>query len=234
MAKKLNPKETVDLKELLMSEVIQTVALTNLLDRKDIIFDVTVSNKQSNEPAVTTRLIELINNLSESQQQALLTTLVDLVEKAEAYYLNFLKWKKRVDFQPAYAEVHLVSEKYQFGHYLIECNIKAITPDNIEHTEERQRPQRRERPRKSCLMVVDYATLDRAYRDCIRNISASGLFIETRTSFSIGQKITLTFSASNYERPIKITGKIARTASGGIGVKFKTENQDLEAMIKSL
>ena len=178
--------------------------------------------------------MELINNLSESQQQALLTTLVDLVEKTEACYLNFLEWKKRVDFQPAYAEVHLVSEKYQFGHYLIECNIRAITPDTIEHTEEWQRPQRRECSRKSCLMLVDYATLDRAYKDCIRNISTSGLFIETSTSFSIGQKIKLTFSSSNYERPIKITGKIARRAPEGIGVKFKTENQDLEAMIKSL
>jgi Tfp pilus assembly protein PilZ len=197
-------------------------------------FDMAVSNQRSNEPAVTTRLMELINNLSESQQQALLTTLVKLVEKTEAHYLNFLEWKKRVDFQPAYTEVHLVSERYQFGHYLIECNIKAITPDNTEHSEDGQRPQQRERPRKRCLMLVDYATLDRAYKDCIRNISASGVFIETRTSFSIGQKITLTFSASNYERPIKITGKIARTGPGGIGVKFKNENQHLDAMIRSL
>jgi len=194
----------------------------------------TVSTQQPDESSLISRLIELINNLSESQQQALLTTLLDLVEKAEAYYLNFLEWKKTVNFQPAYAEVHLVSEKYQFGHYLIECNIKAITPDTIEHSEEWQRPQRRERPRKSCLMLVDYATLDRAYKDCIRNISASGLFIETRTPFSIGQKITLTFSSSNYERPIKITGKIARTGPGGIGVRFKTENQDLIAVINAL
>ena len=193
-----------------------------------------VSDQQSNEPSVKVQFIELINNLSESQQQALLTTLLDLVEKAEAYYLNFLEWKKTVNFQPAYAEVHLVSEKYQFGHYLIECNIKAITPDTVEDSEKWQRPQRRERPTKSCLMLVDYAALDRAYKDCIRNISASGLFIETRTPFSIGQKITLTFSSSSYEKPIKITGKIARTGREGIGVRFKTENQDLIAMIKTL
>ena len=206
---------------------METVSLTKS-------FDVTDSNQQFKEPAVTTRLKELINNLSESQQQALLTTLVDFVEKTEAYYLNFLECKKTMDFHPAYAEVNLVSEKYQFGHYLIECNIKAITPDNVEHTEAWQRLQRRERSRKSCLMLVDYATLDRAYKDCIRDISVSGLFIETRTSFSIGQKIILTFSSSNYERPIKITGNIARTGPRGIGVKFKTEHQDLEAMIKSL
>jgi len=37
MAEKLDPKQTVDLKELLMSEVIQSEALINLLDGKGII-----------------------------------------------------------------------------------------------------------------------------------------------------------------------------------------------------
>ena len=37
MAEKLDQKQTVDFKELLMSEVIQSEALINLLDRKGII-----------------------------------------------------------------------------------------------------------------------------------------------------------------------------------------------------
>ena len=37
MAEKLDPKEVVNFKELLMSEVIQSEALINLLDRKGII-----------------------------------------------------------------------------------------------------------------------------------------------------------------------------------------------------
>jgi hypothetical protein len=37
MAEKLDPKELVDFKELLMSEVIQSEALINLLDKKGII-----------------------------------------------------------------------------------------------------------------------------------------------------------------------------------------------------
>jgi hypothetical protein len=37
MAKKLDQKQTVDLKELLMSEVIQSEALINLLDKKGLI-----------------------------------------------------------------------------------------------------------------------------------------------------------------------------------------------------
>ena len=37
MAKQLDPKEIVSFKELLMSEVLQSEALINLLDRKGII-----------------------------------------------------------------------------------------------------------------------------------------------------------------------------------------------------
>jgi hypothetical protein len=37
MAEKLDSKQTVDFEELLISEVIQTEALTNLLDHKGII-----------------------------------------------------------------------------------------------------------------------------------------------------------------------------------------------------
>jgi predicted nucleic acid-binding protein len=37
MAEKLKQKQTVDFKELLMSEVIQSEALINLLDRKGVI-----------------------------------------------------------------------------------------------------------------------------------------------------------------------------------------------------
>ena len=37
MAEKLDPKQTVDFKELLMSEVIQSEVLINLLDKKGLI-----------------------------------------------------------------------------------------------------------------------------------------------------------------------------------------------------
>ena len=37
MARKLDQRETVDFKELLLSEVIQSEALINLLDRKGIV-----------------------------------------------------------------------------------------------------------------------------------------------------------------------------------------------------
>jgi len=38
MAEKLDPKQTVDFKELLVSEIVQSEALINLLDKKGLIF----------------------------------------------------------------------------------------------------------------------------------------------------------------------------------------------------
>ena len=133
------------------------------------------STQQSNDSSVVSRLIQLVNNISEAQQRELLSMLED--------------WQ---------------------------------------HT------NRRQHPRKTCFMAMDYADRDRAFKDFIKNISAGGVFIETNTPFSIGQDITLTFSSSNYQHPIKITGVIVWTGTLGIGVQFKSENQDLVAMIKFL
>ena len=74
--------------------------------------------------------------------------------------------------------------------------------------------------RKSCLIAVDYSSQDRFFRDFIQNISAGGLFIETREVFIAGQEIGLTFSIPNSQIPFRISGRITRTSSEGVAVKF--------------
>lgn len=39
----------------------------------------------------------------------------EIIDKAETCYLNFLDWKKQVQFKPLHTELHLVSEKHQYG-----------------------------------------------------------------------------------------------------------------------
>jgi Tfp pilus assembly protein PilZ len=74
--------------------------------------------------------------------------------------------------------------------------------------------------RKSCLIAVDYSSQDRFFRDFIQNISAGGVFIETREVFSAGQEIGLTFSIPHSQIPFRISGRIMRTSSKGVAVKF--------------
>jgi Tfp pilus assembly protein PilZ len=85
-----------------------------------------------------------------------------------------------------------------------------------------QNGNRREHLRAPCFIPVDYANQDRVFKGFIQDISAGGLFIKPRTSFSVGEEITLTFSPPNCQEPIKIKGEIVRSNQLGIGVKFKT------------
>jgi len=84
-----------------------------------------------------------------------------------------------------------------------------------------QNGNRREDQRTPCFIPVDYANQDQVVKGFIQDISAGGLFIKPRTSFSVGEEITLTFSPPNRQKPIRIKGEIVRSNQLGIGVKFK-------------
>ena len=80
--------------------------------------------------------------------------------------------------------------------------------------------ERRKHPRKSTFIHVDCVGNKCAFTDFIQNLSAGGLYIDTQLPFFVGQELSMTFSVTNGEAPIKITGKIVRVDSRGIGVKF--------------
>lgn len=116
--------------------------------------------------------------------------------------------------------------------------IKSLSEDEqkslLRELEEKLSRGKRKHERKPFFMVIDYSTKDRVYKDYIQNISAGGVFIETQMPFAEGQELSLSFPLPNYQKYIKISGEIVRTSSHGIGVRFKTANQEQEEMIKSL
>jgi Tfp pilus assembly protein PilZ len=81
----------------------------------------------------------------------------------------------------------------------------------------------REYPRLSCYLMVDFATGGKAYRSCIRDISANGVFIETGDRFETGQDIALCFTLTESEEtlPFKVQGKVTRIYPDGIGVRYE-------------
>jgi Tfp pilus assembly protein PilZ len=116
--------------------------------------------------------------------------------------------------------------------------IKGMTEEEqvtlLKDLEERLFKNKREHQRKAFFMVVDYSCGDRIYKDYIQNISAGGMFIETRMPFSVGHEVSLSFPIPNHQKYIRIAGEVVRICPQGIGVKFKTVNEDQEAMITSL
>ncbi len=93
---------------------------------------------------------------------------------------------------------------------------------------------KRKHNRKSCLIAVDYSTPERFYREFIQDISAGGLYIETREPLSKGEKISLTFSVPDSQMPIRVTGEIVRAEESGIAVEFKKISNYQEEIMSSL
>lgn len=74
---------------------------------------------------------------------------------------------------------------------------------------------------------VSYATQGIAYEDFLLDISAGGVFIETRGVFNVGQTLSLTFPMPGHQHFITVTGKVVRADGHGIGVQFDEAVQEL-------
>jgi len=94
----------------------------------------------------------------------------------------------------------------------------------------------REYPRLSCYLQVDFAAGGKAYRSCIRDISASGVFIETGDAFKPGQEIALCFTMSESDEmlPFKLKGRVTRLYPDGIGVHYVSMTQYQRDIINTL
>ena len=87
--------------------------------------------------------------------------------------------------------------------------------------------KKRESPRESYFMDVDFVVRDRAYNGYIKNISSEGVFIETKENFPAGTNITLSFSLPNSKGHIRANGKITRQEKDGFSVAFDMDIQTI-------
>jgi len=65
-----------------------------------------------------------------------------------------------------------------------------------------------------------------------KNLSASGVFVETYASFKVGDKLSLTLILITSPDPIKLLGEVKRIAYDGVGICFHYRNRSEEAMLK--
>ncbi|MBF0210315.1 MAG: PilZ domain-containing protein [Desulfamplus sp.] len=76
--------------------------------------------------------------------------------------------------------------------------------------------------RKNFTVPVDFVSSGQLYKEVTKDISAGGLFIKTKKCdrFKKNQKISMVFMLADDKKPFKVTGKIVRIDSDGIGVQF--------------
>ena len=87
--------------------------------------------------------------------------------------------------------------------------------------------EEREYARKNLSIYALFWLGDNFYRDYIKNISAGGLFIETKKPVTIDETVMVSFSPSDDEEPIQVKGEIVRGTPYGFGMKF---NEPLTAL----
>ena len=94
----------------------------------------------------------------------------------------------------------------------------------------------REYPRLPCYLLVDFASHGKAYRSCIRDISANGVFIETLDLFETGQEVALCFMLTDTHEPMpfKVKGRVTRIYADGIGVKYEKISYYQREILKTL
>ena len=74
--------------------------------------------------------------------------------------------------------------------------------------------------RRTCLIAVDYTIGKEAFSGYILDISTFGVFIETDKPVPTSQKLSMSFSLPNHQKPFNFKGQIVWSGSQGIGVKF--------------
>ncbi len=84
--------------------------------------------------------------------------------------------------------------------------------------------EKRRFPREALNIAVDYTANDRIYRDFIKDLSAEGVFVETRRHLTIGQHVVLAFALPESQIPIKFVGEVVRSTADGAGVKLKWQD----------
>ena len=92
--------------------------------------------------------------------------------------------------------------------------------ERLEKWEESKDQEARKHYRRETSIYAVFSGQDCYFRDYIKDISAGGLFIETGTALFINQELIITFFLPDASKPVKIKGKVVRTDSKGVGIKF--------------
>lgn len=78
----------------------------------------------------------------------------------------------------------------------------------------------RNAPRWHFVEVLGFTSEGGTHQGRVRNISATGIFIETSSRFEKGDHIHMVMSFITEPEPVSLYGHVERQTSEGIGVKF--------------
>ncbi|MBC2744098.1 MAG: PilZ domain-containing protein, partial [Desulfosarcina sp.] len=83
-------------------------------------------------------------------------------------------------------------------------------------------------PRRAAFIIAKYTVKEGTFRDIIKNIGATGIFVRTWRGIAEGQPIELQFPVFEFENQLQVTGMVVRSNPKGFSVVF---DQPIEGLI---
>lgn len=84
-----------------------------------------------------------------------------------------------------------------------------------------------------CEIPIAWHIQDQVFRDRIRNISAGGVYIETRETMDVGARVIISVPIGSMRTEVQFQGKVLRVTEEGIAVGFEELTTTQENMIRS-
>lgn len=75
-------------------------------------------------------------------------------------------------------------------------------------------------PRRAAFIIAEYTVKEGTYRDIIKNIGATGIFVGTWRKVVEGQSIELQFPVFEFENQLRVKGTVVRSSPKGFSVVF--------------
>ena len=91
--------------------------------------------------------------------------------------------------------------------------------------------QKRDYARKQLSGELDLVIQDRVYKQQMKNVSASGVFVRMRGQFETGTKVRFVLDLPETKNTLKLTGHITRVADDDIAIQFDNTTPYFQSML---
>ena len=98
-------------------------------------------------------------------------------------------------------------------------DLKPVNKQDLKSNESKQPKDLRKHTRRPYDQFTLFTTQNGIFEGSIKNISSSGLFIMAKSTFEVGQTLTLVLPFKNGE-DVKVKGQVVWTNDEGFGLKF--------------
>lgn len=107
--------------------------------------------------------------------------------------------------------------------YIIQDESERFMNQRFNHNQNQRRF-----PRRTAFIIAKYTVKEGTFRDIIKNIGATGIFINTSRGVSQDQSIELQFPVFEFDNQLLVKGSVVRCTQRGFSVVF---DQPIEGLI---